>query len=44
MIYEKGFVRFYNILVSKCIFDEFATGRIHFVFGFMGYIPASQFL
>jgi hypothetical protein len=44
MICKKGFVQFFKILVSKDIFDEFAKARIHFVFGFMGYIPASQFL
>jgi len=33
-------IRFFKILISKFIFDEFATGRIHFIFGFMVYIPA----
>jgi len=30
--------------VPKCIFDEFAKGRIHFVFGFMVDILVGQFL
>ena len=43
MIHYKTCVRCFKILVPKCTFDEFAKGRVHFVFGFLVYILRGQF-